>query len=133
VPKPGTKAEDCLIILRIEKVGRDDRLSLFRAADVMLDTSVKAGLNLMPFEFITAHHDNDRPVVTLISEFSGCSSVLLGSIRINPWNTAEVVSACKRAIEMDFADKQEMHQLNLDYVSGSCPFECFKTSLQICG
>ena len=33
-------------------------LALFRAADVLLDTSVKAGLNLIPFEFIAAHHDD---------------------------------------------------------------------------
>jgi len=132
----GTDASNGDIFLRIEKVSRDDRLALFRAGDVLLDTSVKAGLNLMPFEFISAHHDEEEhplgvmPSAVIISEFSGCSRVLLGSIRVNPWNTADLVSACKRAIEMDPTEKKEFHICNLQYVSGSSPFEWFKDFLE---
>lgn len=90
---------ECDIFLRLEMVDRIDRLALFRAADVLLDTSANAGLNLMPFEFITAHHDDSKSHSSVIvSEFSGCSRVLLGSIRVNPWNTVEAPGGGIRSV-----------------------------------
>jgi len=122
---------ECDIFLRLEMVDRIDRLALFRAADVLLDTSANAGLNLMPFEFITAHHDDEKDHgAVIVSEFSGCSRVLLGSIRINPWNTNEVVAACERAIKMSPLEKKELNLCNLTYVAECSPFEWFKDFLQ---
>ena len=68
--------------------------------------SRKAGLNLMPFEFITAHHD-DAAHVTIVSEFSGCCRVLLGSLRINPWNSAELEKACLLALNMSERERRQ--------------------------
>lgn len=120
----------CDIYLRMEKVDREARLALFRAADVLLDTCVKAGLNLMPFEFIAAHHDDSKKhSMVIVSEFSGCSRVLLGSIRINPWNTAELVSACERAITMPETEKKERFESNLLYASENSPMEWFEDFL----
>eukprot|EP00443_Scrippsiella_acuminata_P096748 CAMPEP_0115754442 /NCGR_PEP_ID=MMETSP0272-20121206/96873_1 /TAXON_ID=71861 /ORGANISM="Scrippsiella trochoidea, Strain CCMP3099" /LENGTH=978 /DNA_ID=CAMNT_0003199851 /DNA_START=126 /DNA_END=3064 /DNA_ORIENTATION=+ len=114
------------IVVRSENMDRIDRLALFRAADVLLDTSVKAGLNLMPFEFITAHHDDDnKHSVAIVSEFSGCSRVLLGSIRVNPWNIGEVVIACERAMKMEPMERKELNECNLVYVSESSPCDWF--------
>jgi len=123
------------IYIRVdEKTDRSERLALFRAADVLIDTSVKAGLNLMPFEFITAHYDDSHQTsVVIVSEFSGCSRVLLGSLRINPWNTSEVVSACERAMTMAEHERKERLDSNLLYASENSPmvwFEDFLTDLR---
>mmetsp|Transcript_80297 Transcript_80297/g.167196 ORF Transcript_80297/g.167196 Transcript_80297/m.167196 type:complete len:1183 (-) Transcript_80297:102-3650(-) len=127
----GAPPESCDVYLRFEKASRDERLGLFRAADVLLDTAVKAGLNLMPFEFITAHHDDkEKNAISIVSEFSGCSRVLLGCVRINPWNTVDVVNCLRKAIEMSSKERQELFDCNLQYVSRSNPFEWFKDFLE---
>lgn len=132
--KNGSGVDDCDIFLRIGKIDREERLGLFKAADILLDTSVKNGLNLMPFEFITAHHEESaRRCVSIVSEFSGCSRVLLGSLRVNPWNTLEVVSACERAMTMADDERKERAESNLLYVAENSPmswFEDFLTDLR---
>lgn len=131
--KDGNKGGDdvnCDIYLRIEKMDRSDRLALFRAANVYLDTSVKAGLNLMPFEFTTAHYDDVlQHSVSIVSEFSGCCRVLLGSLRINPWNTNELVATCDRALTMGESERKERFESNLTYASENCPMEWFEEFL----
>lgn len=120
------------IYLRLEDVDRSERLALFRAADVLLDTSVKSGLNLMPFEFVAAHHDDSQSTV-IVSEFSGCSRVMLGALRVNPWNTAEVVAACEKALTMEQQEGQERHEADLRYLSeglGKEPVAWFEAFLQ---
>lgn len=118
------------IYLRFEKVDREARLALFRAGDILLDTCVKAGLNLMPFEFIAAHHDDSaQHSVSIVSEFSGCSRVLMGAIRINPWNTSELVGACERALTMVEAEKKERFESNLIYASENSPSAWFEDFL----
>ncbi|EER16132.1 Trehalose-phosphatase, putative [Perkinsus marinus ATCC 50983] len=83
-----------------------DRMALLRVADVILDTSVKSGLNLVPFEYYVARAalsptspTNLRGAV-ICSEFSGCSRVLIGSLSVNPWNTDKLVSAIQDAKHM---------------------------------
>mmetsp|Transcript_11919 Transcript_11919/g.27814 ORF Transcript_11919/g.27814 Transcript_11919/m.27814 type:complete len:1054 (+) Transcript_11919:71-3232(+) len=119
---------DVGIYLRVEKMEREDRLGLFRAADVLLDTTVKAGLNLMPFEFVTAHADimDKNPGVTIVSEFSGCSRVLQGSLRRNPWNTAEVANACLQAATMGDKEKIELASFNIGYMEEHPPLTWFQ-------
>jgi len=120
--------EDVSIVLRHERTERTDRLALFRAADVLLDTCVKAGLNLMPFEFITAHHDDSevgRCGVAVVSEFSGCSRVLLGSLRVNPWDTSQLAVQCEKALTMPPDQRLKRMETNLQYTSGNNTVEWF--------
>lgn len=96
-------------------------MALLRVADVLLDTSVKSGLNLgksasvlggmggrmsVPFEYYVARAalpptspTNLRGAV-MCSEFSGCSRVLIGSLSVNPWNTDKLVLAIQDAKHM---------------------------------
>mmetsp|Transcript_73598 Transcript_73598/g.204527 ORF Transcript_73598/g.204527 Transcript_73598/m.204527 type:complete len:1125 (+) Transcript_73598:84-3458(+) len=110
-----------------QPVQRTDRLALFKAADVLLDACVKDGLNLMPFEFITAHSDDEEQrSVVIVSEFSGCSRVLLGSLRINPWNASELVNACERALTMAPSERKERVESNTLYCSENSPMDWFE-------
>jgi len=137
VTKAGkAKSDDLDIVLRMDtQAGRVERLALFRAADVLLDTCVKAGLNLMPFEFITAHYDDettrpDKQSTVIASEFSGCSRVLLGSLRVNPWDTTALVKECERAITMGAEERSELFRPNLLYVADSSPMDWFEDFLE---
>jgi len=126
VTKTGS-SEHCDVYLRFEPHEREDRLALFRAGHVLLDTSVKAGLNLQPFDFITAHHDDsEKHSQVIVSEFSGCSRVLLGSLRINPWNSVEIIIAIHRAVEMGGTERQERWEANLSYTSDYSPEQWFE-------
>ncbi|CAK9011725.1 unnamed protein product [Durusdinium trenchii] len=125
--------ESCHIFMRLDKAERADRLGLFRAADILLDTSAKNGLNLMPFEFITAQHGTPNPKVCIVSEFSGCSRVLMGSLRINPWNNSALSNSFERALSMADEEKKDRWQCDLQYVSKQCQmgwFEDFLTDLR---
>eukprot|EP00747_Dinoflagellata_sp_TGD_P129145 gnl/TRDRNA2_/TRDRNA2_174638_c0_seq1.p1 gnl/TRDRNA2_/TRDRNA2_174638_c0~~gnl/TRDRNA2_/TRDRNA2_174638_c0_seq1.p1 ORF type:complete len:1066 (-),score=225.97 gnl/TRDRNA2_/TRDRNA2_174638_c0_seq1:70-3234(-) len=118
------------IFVRTESVEREDRLALFRAAHVLLDTSVKNGLNLMPFEFITAHFDDAKKhSISILSEFSGCSRVLTGSIRINAWNTAGVASTIESVLRMPDSERQTRFESNLAYLSDHFPMQWFEDFL----
>lgn len=131
--KDGGSPDDCSIFLRFERIERTDRLALFRAADVLLDTSAKNGLNLMPFEFVAAHHDMDDNKACIVSEFSGCSRVLLGSLRANPWNNSALCGIMQRALTMTEEERKDRFQCNLQYVSQNSPmvwFEDFLTDLK---
>eukprot|EP00929_Paragymnodinium_shiwhaense_P113217 TRINITY_DN8147_c0_g2_i1.p1 TRINITY_DN8147_c0_g2~~TRINITY_DN8147_c0_g2_i1.p1 ORF type:complete len:1190 (+),score=229.25 TRINITY_DN8147_c0_g2_i1:170-3739(+) len=115
------------VFLRLNVLSRLDRLALFRAANVLLDTSVKAGLNLMPFEFIAAHNDDtENHAVSIVSTFSGCSRVLRGANKVNPWNTGELVSACDRALKLSPAEKEDSWHQNIIYAAGACPMDWFE-------
>lgn len=63
------------ILLILGEIERDDKLALFQAADVLLDTQVRDGLNLCVFEFLACHKE-DKSGMLIISEFTGCSRVL---------------------------------------------------------
>jgi trehalose 6-phosphate synthase/phosphatase len=127
VAKGGAELKSCDIYLRYEQHDREDRLALFRAGHVLFDASIKAGLNLIPFDFVTAHHDDSsNHSLMIVSEFSGCSRVLLGSLRINPWNSSEVVAALERAVSMADAERQERWEMDLAYLSEYSPVQWFE-------
>jgi trehalose 6-phosphate synthase/phosphatase len=82
----------------------------------------------MPFEFIAAHYDDGargRSSVAIVSEFTGCSRVLNGSLRNNPWNLRGLVSCCERALSMGLAEKEERRLTDLSYVTSNSQCEWF--------
>ena len=60
----------------------NERVALWLAADVFLLTPIREGLNLQPLEYIYARKDLPRAGVVIVSEFSTCSSLLNGSIKV---------------------------------------------------
>lgn len=59
------------------------------------------------------------PGVLVVSEFSGCSRVLSGSMRVNPWRVEEVVSALSHALTMTAEEATARAAANLQYVVGN--------------
>jgi trehalose 6-phosphate synthase/phosphatase len=77
-----------------------ERVALYLAADVFVLTSIREGLNLMPLEYIYSRKDLDHAGVVVASEFSTCSSLLSGSLRVNPFYTLSVADALDKALKM---------------------------------
>ncbi len=72
--------------------------ALYRAADVMLVTPIRDGMNLVAKEFVAARTDGGG--VLVLSEFAGASSELPEAIHVNPYDIAGTAEAFYRALTM---------------------------------
>jgi len=61
---------------------REEMVALYLAADVMLVTALRDGMNLVAKEYVASRIDNRG--VLLLSEFAGAADELGSAIRINP-------------------------------------------------
>jgi len=116
------------VVIREGDVTVDERLALLQAADVLLDTSINDGLNLHPFLFVIAHNNDSRGSM-IVSEFSGCSSVLTGSIKVNPWNTQAVMDAMHSVVTMDEEERARRFKQDHSYVATQKLSEFVRTNL----
>lgn len=114
----GRPGEPPLVTLVFEDMEREKTLGVMLATDILLDSSINDGLNLTPFMFYTAH-SADRKGVAIISEFSGCSTVLTGALKVNPWDANAVMTALDKALSMKpgSGEQAERFQKDHSYVS----------------
>ncbi len=82
---------------------REEMAALFRAADVMLVTALRDGMNLVAKEYVATRTDNRG--VLVLSEFAGAADELSSAIRINPHDIDGMKEAIMRAIEMPPAEQ----------------------------
>ena len=80
-------------------------------------TTVRDAVSLYPFEFVYAHKLSNDPGVVVVSEFSGSSRVLTGSLGVNPWKRNEIVEALYAAVTMSPAEKAARHLHDFEYVA----------------
>ena len=142
-----------VIDLFIGEIDHASKFAALRVADALIDTSLKDGLNLIPFEYcasrislndqISSSHDPqyyesasgsntpglDPPPISplpcshipvgimILSEFTGCSRVLVGAIKVNPWNTDRVVDSLMHAIQMTAHEKRRHFGPDANYVA----------------
>jgi trehalose 6-phosphate synthase len=72
--------------------GRDELVALYLAADVMLVTPLRDGMNLVAKEYVAARNDEQGALV--LSEFTGAAAELEDAFLINPYDSEDI----KRAI-----------------------------------
>ena len=140
-----------VIDLYIGEIEHSTKFAALRIADCLVDTSLKDGLNVIPFEYCAARLSLPDPDVTtsirstssssvssqpmfesnlstgttvsspsgimVVSEFSGCSRVLVGAIRVNPWNTDRVAESLLHAFQMPSVDKRRHFAPDANYVA----------------
>ena len=70
----------------------------YRAADVMLVTPLRDGMNLVAQEFVAARPDDDG--VLILSEFAGAADRLREALLINPYDRTAMSEAIRRALRM---------------------------------
>ncbi|MEJ1155744.1 MULTISPECIES: alpha,alpha-trehalose-phosphate synthase (UDP-forming) [Microbacterium] len=82
---------------------REEMVALFLAADVMLVTALRDGMNLVAKEYVAARIDNRGTLV--LSEFAGAADELASAVRINPHDIDGMKDAIMRAIQMPPAEQ----------------------------
>jgi trehalose 6-phosphate synthase/phosphatase len=73
-------------------------VALYRAADVMLVTPLRDGMNLVAKEFVASRTDGDG--VLVLSEFAGASWELPEAIQVNPYDVEATAESYYRALTM---------------------------------
>jgi trehalose 6-phosphate synthase len=88
-----------------QSMPRDELTAFYLAADVMLVTPLRDGMNLVAKEYVASRHD-ERGVLVL-SEFTGAARELTSSLLVNPHDTDGVKKAVARALEMPLAEQRK--------------------------
>ncbi len=79
--------------------------ALYRAADVMLVTPLRDGMNLVAKEFIATRTDESGALV--LSQFAGAAAELAEAVTVNPHDIDEVADAVKTALAMPRDEQRE--------------------------
>ena len=87
-----------------QSVSRRDLVALYCAADVMLVTPLRDGMNLVAKEFVASRVDEDA--VLVLSEFAGAAAELNGAITVNPYDIEGVADSIHRALSMSLEERR---------------------------
>jgi trehalose 6-phosphate synthase/phosphatase len=90
--------------LLYRSVSMTELVALYRAADVMLVTPLRDGMNLVAKEYVASRLDERGSLV--LSEFAGASAELEGAVVVNPYDVRGVGCAVRRALEMPVAEQR---------------------------
>ena len=82
----------------------DELVATYLAADVMMVTPLKDGMNLVAKEYVTTRHDLDG--VLMLSEFAGAAEELKAAIQVNPHDTDGTADAIERALGMSRTERR---------------------------
>jgi trehalose 6-phosphate synthase len=82
---------------------REEMVALYLAADVMLVTALRDGMNLVAKEYAACRADNRGTLI--LSEFAGASDELGSALRVNPHDIDALKDTIMRAIEMTPAEQ----------------------------
>ena len=83
----------------------DEMAALYLAADVMLVTSLRDGMNLVAKEYVAARSDDNG--VLVLSEFTGAADELAGALLVNPHDIDGMKEAILHGAHMDPKDKRK--------------------------
>jgi trehalose 6-phosphate synthase len=81
---------------------RDEMAALYLAADVMLVTSLRDGMNLVAKEYVACRNDDSGALV--LSEFTGAADELVGAFLVNPHDIEGLKDTIMRAVTVSPAE-----------------------------
>jgi trehalose 6-phosphate synthase/phosphatase len=91
-------------------------VALYLAADVMMVTPLRDGMNLVAKEYVTTRLDDTGALV--LSEFSGAAAELREALTVNPYDIDGMAAAIKRALLMPVEEQQiRMRELRRRVIS----------------
>nr|WP_239489776.1 bifunctional alpha,alpha-trehalose-phosphate synthase (UDP-forming)/trehalose-phosphatase [Luteitalea sp. TBR-22] len=85
-------------------VTQRELVGLFGAADVMLVTPLRDGMNLVAKEFVAARPDGDG--VLVLSEFAGAAAELGDALIVNPYDVDALSDCIERALTMPDTERR---------------------------
>ena len=83
---------------------REEMVALYLAADVMLVTALRDGMNLVAKEYVASRVDGDG--VLVLSEFTGAADELTQAISVNPHDIVGLKDAIMQAIDMPAKERE---------------------------
>ncbi len=81
---------------------REDLVAFYQAADVMVVTPLRDGMNLVAKEYVASRADLSGALI--LSEFAGAAQELRSAILVNPRDVEGVAEAMRKALTMARAD-----------------------------
>jgi len=105
------------------KMRLPQRMALMRAADVIMVSPIRDGLNLIPLEYTIAHRDaltatdNRKRGLCILSEFSSCTRVMRGALHVNPWKISELANSFHQALNMTDDERRRRLSTALEFVT----------------
>ncbi len=97
-------------------LSEDEIAALYLAADVMLVTPLRDGMNLVAKEFVAARTDRDG--VLVLSEFAGAASELGEALHVNPYDVEHMATRIRQALLMPAMERRSrMRALRLRVMS----------------
>jgi trehalose 6-phosphate synthase len=88
-----------------QNMAREEMMALYLAADVMVVTPLRDGMNLVAKEFIAARQDDSG--VLVLSEFTGAADELTDAMLVNPHDIDGLKQALLTATTMRPDDKKK--------------------------
>ena len=85
-------------------LSEQDVVALYRAADTLLVTPIRDGMNLVAKEFVAARSDCSG--VLVLSEFAGAAAELAEALHVNPYDITRSAQAYFRALSMPDAERR---------------------------
>ena len=83
---------------------REELIAYYRAADVMMVTPLRDGMNLVAKEYVATRTDDSG--VLVLSEFAGAANELRQAVLVNPFDIDGVGSALTTALAMPAAEQR---------------------------
>jgi trehalose 6-phosphate synthase/phosphatase len=87
-----------------QSVSMRELVALYAAADVMLVTPLRDGMNLVAKEYVATRVNDDGALV--LSEFAGAAAELAGAVVVNPYDVDAVSESIHRALSMPDAERR---------------------------
>jgi len=86
-------------------LAREEVVALYRAADVLLVTPIRDGMNLVAKEFVASRVDGDG--VLVLSEFAGAASEMAGALLVNPYDVQATAETIRSALSLSTEARRE--------------------------
>lgn len=83
-------------------LSREELVAYYRAADVMLVTPLRDGMNLVAKEYVATRVDNSG--VLVLSEFTGAARQMRRALLVNPRDITQTAEAIREALTMPAAE-----------------------------
>lgn len=87
-----------------KSIAPQELVALYRAADVMLVTPLRDGMNLVAKEFVASRIDDDG--VLVLSEFAGAADELDGALVVNPYDVDAVAATLLHALSLSRTERR---------------------------
>ena len=128
-----TLAYQPLVFLK-QDIEYSQYLAMITAADVLMVTSLREGMNLTSHEYISCQdgkYSDNKHGALILSEFTGSSSVFQGNeLSVNPWHYRQCAEAIKDALEMDAKTRELKWSKLMDAVLHHTAEHWFTTFLE---